>query len=572
MAAERRVNVYTAQWQQHPDITKLADGSLLVVWDSFFFEGDLDVYYIAGRRLAADGTPLSDEWVLSDPTLHATHARVDALPDGGFAVSWEAAPGSILNAADIFTRGFDADGTARGAPVRVNPAVDDYYFAAETVATATGYLTFYTKYHEGPDDAVLGNGIYMRAFSADGTPLGPARPAHPQTRFDQQVVRADQLSNGDVVAIWDSQLTTINEAGNPVDDVRGRIYAPDGTPRGPVFLVSPKNSGLNGAFDYAATDIAVAALTGGRFVAAWYEVTTGDGPTRYEIQARIFSSEGRPVGPEFVVNTHVSDIPGETAITALQGGGFLVTWSIWPEPGGDYHEIHGQFFTESGARHGTEFRINDLTAGDQEWPSAVALPDGSVAVVFASEAIDGDDTGISLRILEPGETEGPIRGGPGADALAGGPGHDTIQGLGGADTLTGLGGNDLLQGGAGADRLYGHAGRDTLQGGAGDDLLVGGAGNDILVGGGGADVFLFSGAVFGNDTVRDFVPRADNTVHDVLRFAANTNEAGSFSAFVAASRQEGADVVYDLHDDGVNMITLKNIALTDLRPQDFDFA
>ncbi|MDK3017261.1 hypothetical protein [Pseudodonghicola flavimaris] len=159
-----------------------------------------------------------------------------------------------------------------------------------------------------------------------------------------------------------------------------------------------------------------------------------------------------------------------------------------------------------------------------------------------------------------------------ADVLAALEGPGDLDGLGGRDTLFGSDAADSLRGGTGADRLFGGKGADVLLGGAHGDSLRGGAGRDTLRGGGGEDIliggkhpdtFVFSGA-FGIDHV-DFHGR------DVLKFISGNGEAGSFEAFMAATRQDGADTVYDLGNDGRNVIILQNTQASDLQESDFLF-
>ena len=44
-----------------------------------------------------------------------------------------------------------------------------------------------------------------------------------------------------------------------------------------------------------------------------------------------------------------------------------------------------------------------------------------------------------------------------------------------------------------------------------------------------------------------------------------------FAGFAAASDQVGSDIVYDLGDDGLNTITIRDTFLVNLTADDFDF-
>jgi serralysin len=156
-------------------------------------------------------------------------------------------------------------------------------------------------------------------------------------------------------------------------------------------------------------------------------------------------------------------------------------------------------------------------------------------------------------------------GDEGDDGVYGEDGDDLVYGGTGNDYLTGDAGNDLVRGEDGNDGLSGGAGNDTLDGGTGADLLFGNAGDDALTGGAGADVFAF-GAGDGADRILDFVTGGAEA--DVIAF--NGGAFANFAAVLAASRQDGADVVigYGAGD----ALTLANVQLGSLSAANVAFA
>lgn len=147
----------------------------------------------------------------------------------------------------------------------------------------------------------------------------------------------------------------------------------------------------------------------------------------------------------------------------------------------------------------------------------------------------------------------------------GAAGKDVFTGYANDDTLKGFKGADKLSGGKGDDTLLGGGGKDLLRGGEGDDALNGGKGNDKIFGGAGSDTFVFAGE-FGRDVIRDF-----ETGVDQLDLSALMDEAGSLQDFKDASREANGNVIYDLGDDGQNVIVLKGVSLDDLSASDFIF-
>ncbi|MFC4671653.1 M10 family metallopeptidase C-terminal domain-containing protein [Seohaeicola nanhaiensis] len=162
--------------------------------------------------------------------------------------------------------------------------------------------------------------------------------------------------------------------------------------------------------------------------------------------------------------------------------------------------------------------------------------------------------------------------------------HDVIYGLlgsapdgeGATEALLEVIKSDSItfRGGAGADKflgfrhddvLIGGRGNDILNGRVGDDDLTGGAGRDVLIGGRGADTFHFT-KFFGRDIVRDFEAGTDT-----LDFSATTGEATSLDDFLANSSEINGRLVYDMGNDGRNVIVLVGIEAADLSASDFIF-
>lgn len=113
------------------------------------------------------------------------------------------------------------------------------------------------------------------------------------------------------------------------------------------------------------------------------------------------------------------------------------------------------------------------------------------------------------------------------------------------------------------DKLIGDNGWNGLYGGYGDDVINGQGGNDNIEGGKGDDVFVI-GQGSGHDVIEDFSAGAGS--EDVVRFEAGFS---SFSQMMAATRQNGDDIVIDI--DAKNSLTLSNVKLADLHEDDFEF-
>ncbi|HSF41587.1 MAG TPA: hypothetical protein VLT87_17445 [Thermoanaerobaculia bacterium] len=97
------------------------------------------------------------------------------------------------------------------------------------------------------------------------------------------------------------------------------------------------------------------------------------------------------VTPVFQVNTYTDGDQIFPVVAANDSGRFVVVWhSTWiyedrPTQDGDSFGLFAQIFDASGARIGTEFRINQTTAGAQEGPAVAMDEDGGFVVVWRNE-------------------------------------------------------------------------------------------------------------------------------------------------------------------------------------------
>ncbi|WP_374301061.1 hypothetical protein [Paracoccus sp. (in: a-proteobacteria)] len=553
------VNTLWEAWQNDPDVTMLANGNVVVVWDSF--NSDLDVQYVAGQIFSPTGARIGREMVLSDPNLVGNHARVDALDNGGFAVAWESTPDSVLDRSDILTATYGAGGAITSPIRRVNLLTDDSYFAPEVVSRPGGHAVLWSKWQADPgENPFNGEDSFFRAYGPGGAATLPFQINQRQL-YEQHNVRAERLTNGNTIVVWESEYPGSSPYALPTD-VRARIIAPNGQPVTPEFAIAPEGNGPTGGIAVTDADHSVTALSGGRFVVTWVDTVLDgfpDGDTAFRLYARIFDGAGRAQGATLHVNTFdAREIPDHSNVAALDGGGFVVVWDQWSDVAAGSHQkdVYGQTFSEYGVRVGGNFRVNQETEEMQEWASVTGLKTGGFFVTYKSEYLDGDDDGIAGRVFSGlTRAEASLGGRPVASSRA-----DALNGTARADVMNGLDGNDTLRGGGGNDAMIGARGNDRLSGEAGNDRLAGGMGADWLAGGAGADSFVFgfiaeSGvAPAGRDRVLDFAgpDRIDLSGIDAATAAAG-NQAFGFIGGTAFSGRSG-QLRAELRADGTHVL------------------
>ncbi len=145
-----------------PDITRLADGSALLVYH--FADPDADpisTYYT--RRYDTDLQPLTDEIPIAVSTEIGSPPDVVAMPDGGYLIAWST---RTISQATIQLSRYDADGLelwtqrADQAPEYETASRPNLAIAGDAFAVAWRVQS----------PAAEGLGAYGRIYDLDGTP------------------------------------------------------------------------------------------------------------------------------------------------------------------------------------------------------------------------------------------------------------------------------------------------------------------------------------------------------------------------------------------------------------------
>ncbi|MDQ8758132.1 calcium-binding protein, partial [Sphingosinicella sp. LHD-64] len=466
--------------QEQPTITRLADGGFVISWIS-----DSDLYV---QRFDAQGQKLGGEQLMAGPTS-VLQASVVGLGSGDFVVAWSETAFEPGVQTRIQARTFDASGTPKGDAFTLASGTEQQPHLA-----ARGDDEFVVVWTDNGSSGV--SNIKARVFSDDGTAMtgeivvtsnGSINSYDPDV-----VVQAD----GDFVVTWTGPNAGSFTAAN------GQVFDGGGNPKSAVFS-SRDFPDLPSFHEGFFTSIAM--LASGEFVMTW----TDSAGNSTRVLAQRYTADGAPIGAYFRVNPADGVAAGQPSATALDDGGFLVTWRPEvPGEGPNYFQqgdIWAQRYDAIGNSIGAPLVVNTTTALGQDLPAVAAFGSGDFAVVWRT----WDDVGesyIAIRTFYSATTgtssAETIVGTADADAIRGLDGADTLQGLDGRDLLDGDAGDDILEGGDGDDVLHGGNGRDILYGGSGDDLLNGdgnttGPSGDTLYGGDGNDTLIADDTALG---------------------------------------------------------------------------
>ncbi|MBU0488124.1 hypothetical protein KKB18_09590 [bacterium] len=140
-------------------------------------------------------------------------------------------------------------------------------------------------------------------------------------------------------------------------------------------------------------DSSVAMNNDGNFVVTWEGWCSTDSTG---VSARIYSSDGSPVGCQFQVNTFTNSNQRNPSVALDGSANFIITWESNANNDTDSsgYGIFAQLFYSNGGKNGSEFQVNTVESNYQINPSVAMSPDGYFAIVWQS---DQSSTGYDIK-------------------------------------------------------------------------------------------------------------------------------------------------------------------------------
>jgi hypothetical protein len=345
LGTDIQVNTFTTDQQRYPSIAALAAGGFVVTWSSNGQDGNR--YGIFGQRYDATGGTAGTEFQVNTfTTSEQLYPSVAALADGGFVVTWSSFVQDGLGWG-LYGQRYAATGAKAGTEFQVNATTPGWQLYSSVAAFADGgFVVNWSS--QGQDGS--GWGIYGQRYDATGATAGAEFLVNTTTASDQYLSSVAPLADGGFVVTWSSSGQDGDGYG-----IFGQRYDATGATVGTEFQV---NTVTTNDQLYSS----VAALADGGFVVTW--TSNGQDGNRYGIFGQRYDATGGTAGTEFQVNTYWAFDQHYSSVAALADGGFVVTWSSLGQDG-DGSGIYGQRYDATGATAGDEFRLNDITTGQQ---------------------------------------------------------------------------------------------------------------------------------------------------------------------------------------------------------------
>ncbi len=354
------------------DLTGAAD--LDGDWDLEYAAGQIETEQLFLHQLPDKWHQLLDATTLGESGNTTDSIAVDANGNRIIAFTETDAGSGDGSGNGVFVVLQSRDGNTVGGPIQVNQHTTGDQQSANVDADANGnFAVTWTS----DAQANAENQVYVRLFSADGTPLTNEILVSDATdnAFVGQESTIAMNSSGEFVVVWE---------GNTSDDNNGvfaQRFNADGTKVGSIFLADTDTSG-------AQHNASVSMNDAGNFVIAWQETN--------RIQFQTFDSNGDRIASDDI---RISGLLGheDPAVSMNESGDFAVsfTYGLAIDKG-----IRAQVFDLSGvaqtgvvvvsAGGGDGMQINsDVLIGD----------DGRFQVVYQGKGTE-DNNGIYTRAFD----------------------------------------------------------------------------------------------------------------------------------------------------------------------------
>ena len=234
---EFRANNTIAGQKGNPHLAMSGSGEIAVTWTQIPATGNMSVYV---RRFHANGTPLGNEFMASDPAVGTNISMgigCDSL--GNFVATWLGYfNGPTPPDVNIYARRFSSNMSSLGSPFRVNIYTPSIQAGNTMAMNASGSFVIVWE-SLGEEGSSSGYGIYGRRFDASGSAIGGEFHVNTQTAGDQTYSAVGMAADGSFTVAWQSPVGSSSQ-------IFAREFDANVVPRASEFLVSTI-SGSNSA-------------------------------------------------------------------------------------------------------------------------------------------------------------------------------------------------------------------------------------------------------------------------------------------------------------------------------------
>lgn len=376
-------NGITTDQYYDSDITQLSNGNVLITWTSGDDAGvgSPNGTDIIGQIFDPLGNEVGSEFRVN--TVRSAHNEgspsISAVDGGGFVITYVdtevvAGPPVVFNL-DIIAETYSSTGSyLRGTTVHNN--ANNEFQAAPQIASLSATNSLVTWLNTSNGDVMARS--YNPATGALGAEV---------TIYNGATGSGEGVTGVEIAALEQSNRYAISYVD--IDSGNDQVYLEITNTSGTTLNTAIVDSGLDTARDTHVTE-----LSNGNLVVSW--TTDGSGGSNSGVRARIYTSSAAPVTGAFTPATSVAGNQENTAVASLGDNGFVVFWSD-----DETFDLHGQRYSNTGARIGVEFDVENFGATTLDHLAAVGLDDGRVQLTWTAEFSNGSADDVFSAIWDP---------------------------------------------------------------------------------------------------------------------------------------------------------------------------
>ena len=408
IGTEFLVNTTTLGSQFQPGVVALSSGGFAIAWHNTELSAPYD-HSVRFQIYGPTGAPVGSEQVVMSNLGDISTPIVMAQAGTGFVAIWGVGDSAV--GLEIKGQLFSASGAKIGAAFPVNSTTAGDQVAADVDALpGGGFLVTW----QGPSGVGVDTNVYGQVFNSGGSKVGTEFVLSSVTAGNQTRARVDVLTSGDVVVTWSDtsgvggdfdssavKAQILTPASDPPSDINLSASAVSETAFGNSVVASLSATGaINTSFDYEI----VSDSTGGAFRIDGDRLVVDDNrrldfetQPSAELRIRVTDLNGHSheetfhldvtdvvnevryaAGNEFLAHDNTSGFNGPVSVTPLASGDILIVTAYFESGVGS--GFRGQIFDASGEALAPEFEIN-LGIGGGGSPDVTSLPSGGFLVV-----------------------------------------------------------------------------------------------------------------------------------------------------------------------------------------------
>jgi hypothetical protein len=224
---EFKANTYTTGDQDKANVTALAGGGFLVVWESTGQDGNLDGIY--GQRYDNNQLPVGSEFRVNTTITNNQRNPVSVgLSGGGHVIAWQSTNQDGSNDG-IYGQRFNSNGTLAGSEFQINTqTVENQWLPALSALNNGSFVAVWQSWLQDGNNW----GVFGQRFDSNGNPDGTEFQVNTYTTGNQNVVDVETLNDGSFVVVWESNGQDSGTVG-----IYGQRFDGNGVTLGSEFLI-----------------------------------------------------------------------------------------------------------------------------------------------------------------------------------------------------------------------------------------------------------------------------------------------------------------------------------------------